>query len=193
MSLSLCLQQWIRVLDDAQPARQQSIAATRGSSKETLQGTAGAVGAAAVGSEVAPGQMLQSLQWELNRIQRTIRLTLQSRLQSLVGQSLETIEENRELAQSIQKILDAHSLRIRCPQCGHAAILRVSPRKGMPAGAFVLDHTIDGKRTFHGGSASVPPIQLTAKPERKPRSESTASSKSGRTTTSTAESRTKAG
>jgi hypothetical protein len=37
----------------------------------------------------------------------------------------------------------------------------------MPGGAFVLDHTIEGKRTFHGGSSSVPPIQLTAKPERK--------------------------
>ncbi|MFG0267945.1 MAG: hypothetical protein ACF8AM_22740 [Rhodopirellula sp. JB055] len=111
--------------------------------------------------------MLHALQWELNRIQRTVRLTMQEKLQGLVGQSLPTLEENRELARSIQKMLDAHSLRIRCPQCGHAAILRVSPRKGMPGGAFVLDHTIDGKRTFHGGSSSVPPIQLTAKPERK--------------------------
>ncbi|PHQ34312.1 hypothetical protein CEE69_16690 [Rhodopirellula bahusiensis] len=113
------------------------------------------------------GQMLKSLQWELNRIQRTVRLTLQSKLQGLVGQSLPTLSENRELANSIQKMLDTHSLRIRCPQCGHASILRVSPRKGMPGGAFVLDHTIDRKRTFHGGSSSVPPIQLTAKPERK--------------------------
>lgn len=113
------------------------------------------------------GQVLKSLQWELNRIQRTVRLTLQSKLQDLVGQSLSSLNENRELANSIQKILDTHSLRIRCPQCGHASILRVSPRKGMPGGAFVLDHTIDGKRTFHGGSSSVPPIQLTAKPERK--------------------------
>jgi DNA-directed RNA polymerase subunit RPC12/RpoP len=112
-------------------------------------------------------QMLKSLQWELNRIQRTVRLTLQSKLQGLVGQSLSTLNENRELANSIQKMLDTHSLRIRCPQCGHASILRVSPRKGMPGGAFVLDHTIEGKRTFHGGSSSVPPIQLTAKPERK--------------------------
>ncbi|WDQ17466.1 hypothetical protein [Rhodopirellula sp. P2] len=114
-----------------------------------------------------PGQMLKSLQWELNRIQRTVRHTLQSKLQGLVGQSLSSLNENRELASSIQKMLDTHSLRIRCPQCGHASILRVSPRKGMPGGAFVLDHTIDGKRTFHGGSSSVPPIQLTAKPERK--------------------------
>ncbi|WP_236696594.1 hypothetical protein [Rhodopirellula islandica] len=114
-----------------------------------------------------PGQMLKSLQWELNRIQRTVRQTLQSKLQGLVGQSLSSLNENRELASSIQKMLDTHSLRIRCPQCGHASILRVSPRKGMPGGAFVLDHTIDGKRTFHGGSSSVPPIQLTAKPERK--------------------------
>ncbi|EKJ99849.1 hypothetical protein RBSH_04933 [Rhodopirellula baltica SH28] len=113
------------------------------------------------------GQMLKSLQWELNRIQRTVRLTLQSKLQGLVGKSLSSLNENRELANSIQKMLDTHSLRIRCPQCGHASILRVSPRKGMPGGAFVLDHTIEGKRTFHGGSSSVPPIQLTAKPERK--------------------------
>lgn len=126
--------------------------------------------------DVAPGeplvpaeQLLESLEQELNRIQRSMRLTLQAKLQALVGRSLGSLEHNRALAASIQAMLDQHGFRLRCQQCGHAAILRVSPRKGIPSGAFVLDHTIDGKRTFHGGGAIVPPIHLLAKPQRKRR------------------------
>ncbi|EMI43482.1 hypothetical protein [Rhodopirellula sp. SWK7] len=114
-------------------------------------------------------QLLESLEQELNRIQRSMRLTLQAKLQALVGRSLGSLEHNRALAASIQAMLDQHGFRLRCQQCGHPAILRVSPRKGVPSGAFVLDHTIDGKRTFHGGGAIVPPIHLLAKPQRKRR------------------------
>ncbi|MCM2374363.1 hypothetical protein NB063_27410 [Rhodopirellula sp. ICT_H3.1] len=120
-------------------------------------------------AEVPAEQLLESLQQELNRIQRSMRLTLQAKLQGLVGRSLGSLEHNRALAAAIQTMLDQHGFRLRCQQCGHAAILRVSPRKGIPSGAFVLDHTIDGKRTFHGGGAIVPPIHLLAKPQRKPR------------------------
>ena len=117
-------------------------------------------------------RMLARLQREMNRLQREIRLTIQAQLSQMAGKSLGSLEANRELAQSIHQMLDAHGLRVRCPQCGTAAILRVSPRPGSPTGVFVFDHTIDGKRTFHGGRAVMPEIQLVAKPSRKPRTKS---------------------
>lgn len=110
---------------------------------------------------------LDGLQQELNRIQRSMRLTLQSKLQTFLGRTLGSLELNRQFAKSIQSMLDQQGFRVRCQQCGHPAILRVSPRKGMDGGAFVFDHTIDGRRTFHGGGSTVPVIQLVAKPNRR--------------------------
>ncbi|MCA9137840.1 MAG: hypothetical protein KDB00_13805 [Planctomycetales bacterium] len=113
--------------------------------------------------------MLGELKREMNRLQREIRLAIQAQLGQMSGRSLGSIDANRELAQSIQEMLDAHGLRVRCNQCGHPAILRVSPRNGASAGVFVFDHTVDGRRTFHGGRISMPEIRLVAKPARKPR------------------------
>ena len=114
-------------------------------------------------------RMLARLQREMNRLQREIRLTIQAQLSQMTGKSLGSLEANRELARSIHEMLDAHGLRVRCPQCGNAAILRVSPRSGSATGVFVFDHSVDGKRTFHGGRAVMPEIHLVAKPTRKPR------------------------
>lgn len=116
---------------------------------------------------VPAARVLELLQQEINRIQRSMRLTLQGKLQDLVGRSLGSIDNNRALAGAIQSMLDQHGFRVRCHQCGHPAILRVSPRKGILTGAFVFDHTINGRRTFHGGTSTVPPIHLLAKPDRK--------------------------
>lgn len=116
---------------------------------------------------VPAARVLELLQQEINRIQRSMRLTLQGKLQDLVGRSLGSIEHNRALAGAIQSMFDQHGFRVRCHQCGHPAILRVSPRKGIPTGAFVFDHTVNGHRTFHGGTSTVPPIHLLAKPDRK--------------------------
>lgn len=115
-------------------------------------------------------ELLGSLRREMNRLQREIRIAIQSQLAQMRGLSLGSIEANRELANSIHEMLDAHGLRVRCTQCGHPAILRVSPRAGAPAGVFVFDHTIDGRRTFHGGRGTLPELHLVAKPRRKQRS-----------------------
>ena len=111
---------------------------------------------------------LLELNQELNRLQRTIRMAIQEQLSKLVGRSFDDLQKNRELAESIHQLLDSHGLRVRCLECGHPAILRVSPR-GDSSGVFVFDHTIDGKRTFHGGRKTVPIIHLVAKPPRKSR------------------------
>ncbi|MCS7467570.1 hypothetical protein NZK35_13030 [Stieleria sp. ICT_E10.1] len=124
------------------------------------------------GAEAAVASaMLADLKREMNRLQREIRLAIQAQLAQMSGRTLGSIEANRELARSIQEMLDAHGLRVRCTHCGHPAILRVSPRAGAAAGVFVFDHTIDGRRTFHGGRVLMPEIRLVAKPARKPRGE----------------------
>ena len=103
---------------------------------------------------------LGELQQQLNRLQRKVRLTIQTQLASITG---------RSLIASIQEVLEGHGLRIQCAECGHPAILRVSPRPGSSTGVFVFDHTLDGRRTFHGGGSVVPAIKLVAKPPRKKR------------------------
>lgn len=110
---------------------------------------------------------MDQLQRELNRLQRAVRLAIQTQLSSLTGKSFQDIKQNRALAESIHQLLDSHGLRIQCTECGHPAILRVSPRPSIPSGVFVFDHTLDGRRTFHGGSSTVPEIKLVAKPPRK--------------------------
>ncbi len=112
---------------------------------------------------------MTELEQELNRLQRAIRLAIQDQLAKLAGRSLGSLEQNQHLAVSIHELLDSHALRVRCLECGHPAILRVSPREGSAHGVFVFDHTIDGKRTFHGGKGIVPVIRLVAKPPRKKR------------------------
>ena len=111
---------------------------------------------------------LLELNQELNRLQRTIRLAIQEKLSKMVGRSFDDLQKNRELAESIHQLLDSHGFRVRCLECGHPAILRVLPR-GDSSGVFVFDHTIEGKRTFHGGRKTVPVIRLVAKPPRKSR------------------------
>lgn len=109
---------------------------------------------------------LADLDRELARLQRVIRLAIQAQLAKLSGQSMGTLQGNRELAAAIHQMLERHGLRVQCVECGHPAILRVSPR-GDSGGAFVFDHSIEGRRTFHGGKGVVPEIRLVAKPPRK--------------------------
>ena len=115
----------------------------------------------------ASAPVIHELQRELNRLQRSIRLAIQSHLQRLEGHSFGSLEQNQSVVETVHSLLDGHGLRVQCSECGHPAILRVSPRRGITDGAFVFDHTIEGRRTFHGGRAVMPEIRLTAKPPRK--------------------------
>ncbi len=114
-----------------------------------------------------PHLALDGLRMEMNRLQRSIRLAIQSHLAKLAGASLDDLEQNKQLVQSLHELLDGHGLRVRCNECGHPAILRVSPRRGADHGVFVFDHTIDGRRTFHGGRQAMPALHLISKPPRK--------------------------
>ena len=110
---------------------------------------------------------IAEMEREFNRLRRQIRLAVQERLAKFAGRSMGNLERNQHLATSIHQLLDGHGLRVRCNECGHPAILRVSARNGSPNGVFVFDHTIDGRRTFHGGRRAMPAIVLVAKPPRK--------------------------
>ena len=110
---------------------------------------------------------ISQLDQELNRLHRAIRAAIQARLSTIVGRSMGDLQQNRNLVDAIHHLLESHGLRMQCSECGHPAILRVSPRKGSASGVFVFDHTIEGRRTFHGGRGAVPPIRLVAKPRRK--------------------------
>ncbi len=112
-------------------------------------------------------EALGQLQEEINRLQRSIRLAIQNQLGKLAGCSLGSLEHNQQLARSIHELLESHGLRVRCNECGHPAILRVSPRAGVANGVFVFDHTINGRRTFHGGRSAMPDVRLVAKPARR--------------------------
>ena len=112
-------------------------------------------------------QQLTQLQQQLNRLQRTLRMTIEAEIAALQGLSFGSLSANQAVVAMIQEMLEAHGLRVRCPDCGHPAILRCSGRPGVASGVFVLDHTIEGQRTFHGGGSTLPEMRLIAKPRRR--------------------------
>jgi predicted RNA-binding Zn-ribbon protein involved in translation (DUF1610 family) len=111
---------------------------------------------------------LDRLEQDLNRLHRSIRLSIQGYLKPFEGTCYATLKENQLAASTIHQLLDRYGLRIRCPECGNPAILRVSARKNANAGVFVFDHSVKGKRTFHGGRGVFPFMRLVEKPRRKP-------------------------
>ena len=117
-------------------------------------------------SEVA-GEAIDDLQREINRLQRSIRQAIQAQLSRFADRNFGSLQQNQQMVQTIHALLDSHGLRVQCSECGHPAILRVSARPGIEHGAFVFDHTIDRRRTFHGGRAVMPQIRLVSKPARK--------------------------
>jgi hypothetical protein len=113
------------------------------------------------------GTQLASLQQKMNRLHRTVRLTIEAELASFAGLSFGTLAANEEVVAMIHDVLESHGLRVQCPECGHPAILRCSGRPGVASGVFVLDHSIEGRRTFHGGYSALPELRLVAKPRRR--------------------------
>ncbi|WP_237607363.1 hypothetical protein [Roseimaritima sediminicola] len=118
-------------------------------------------------SMAAANDALEQLTMQLNRYQRSIRLAIEAYLHSMAGQSFGSLSENRRFVKSVHALLDGHGLRVRCPECGHPAILRCSPGGPEGHGQFAFDHYIQGRRTFHGGGSRVPKVLVIAKPARR--------------------------
>lgn len=110
---------------------------------------------------------LEQLNQQITGIQRSIRLAIERYLQQLSGATFGSLEANQEFARSVQKLLESHGLRVRCPECGHPSILRCSRNANSPGGVFVFDHYLPEGRTFHGGGRTLPNIRVVAKPSRR--------------------------
>ena len=106
---------------------------------------------------------------QLTGLQRSMRQAIDQTLSQLGGASFGALEANQRFTQIMHELLEQHGLRVVCSECGNPAILRCSKNARAPTGFFVFDHYINGKRTFHGGSTTLPQLAVTAKPPRKGR------------------------
>lgn len=110
---------------------------------------------------------MESLKQQINRLQRAVRLAIESELADWTGRNYGSLAANQDVVRMIHEMIDGHGLRLKCPECGHPAILRCSSRPGIADGVFVFDHQVDGRRTFHGGGVVLPALRLVAKPPRR--------------------------
>lgn len=110
---------------------------------------------------------LALLTGEVESLQQQIVRNIENKLQKLHSWGFSTLAENQAFAKMVHQLLDGHGLRVRCPECGHAAILRCLRAGNAKNGVFVFDHYLDTGRTFHGGSTTVPLIQVVKKPARR--------------------------
>lgn len=110
---------------------------------------------------------LESLATEVNSMQQQIVQSIEARLQRFHRWSFGSLAENQSFAKMVHQLLDSHGLRVACPECGNAAILRCLRSGNAKNGAFVFDHYLDTGRTFHGGPTTVPLIRVVNKPARR--------------------------
>jgi hypothetical protein len=107
------------------------------------------------------------LSGQLQAFQTQIKQTIESKLKKFHGWSFDSLAENQAFAKSLHQILESHGLRVRCPECGHPAILRCLRAGNSKNGVFVFDHYLESGRTFHGGPTTIPSLKIVAKPARR--------------------------
>lgn len=110
---------------------------------------------------------LHALGEEIGGFQQQIRRTIEARIQQFHGWTFGSLEENQRFAKMVHQLLDNHGLRVECPECGHASILRCLRAGNAKHGVFVFDHYLDSGRTFHGGPTTVPLLRVANKPLRR--------------------------
>ncbi|QDS87387.1 hypothetical protein EC9_15650 [Rosistilla ulvae] len=110
---------------------------------------------------------LAQLADQLTGLQRSMRHAIDQTLGQLRGASFGSLTANQRFTRVIQDLLETHGLRVVCPECGAAAILRCSKNPRARDGVFVFDHSLAGRRTFHGGYTTLPVLQVVSKPPRR--------------------------
>jgi predicted RNA-binding Zn-ribbon protein involved in translation (DUF1610 family) len=113
---------------------------------------------------------LDSLEQEISSHQAAIRRCIENTLSHLKGWTSNSLRDKQTFATRVHRLLDSHGLRVVCPTCGEPSILRAQATGNSRAGAFTFDHYLENGRTFHGGLAQLPILQVVGKPARKPRS-----------------------
>lgn len=112
-------------------------------------------------------KVMEQLEQEIESYQLSIQRSIETRLRQFQGWTFGSLAENQQFAKMVHKILDEHGLRVRCPECGHASILRCLNSGNSKHGVFVFDHYLEGGRTFHGGPTTFPAITVIGKPARR--------------------------
>jgi hypothetical protein len=120
-----------------------------------------------VGKLTEAHSQLQQLEEEIRAYQHSIRKCIESRLRQFQGWTFGSLAENQKFAKLVHQLLDEHGLRVQCPECGHAAILRCLGAGNSKHGVFVFDHYLEDGRTFHGGPTTFPAIVVVPKPARR--------------------------
>jgi hypothetical protein len=110
---------------------------------------------------------VDQLKDEIRSYEESLKRSMESRLKQFQGWAFGSLAENQAFAKMVHELLDQHGLRVRCPECGHAAILRCIKAGNSRHGVFVFDHYLPTGRTFHGGPTTVPVLNLIAKPHRR--------------------------
>ena len=112
---------------------------------------------------------LEATRAEIEAFQDAIRVSLEITLNGYAGANFGSLKNNQTFTRYVQQLLDANSLRVECPECRSAAILRCQAAGNAKTGSFLYDHYLEGGRTFHGGPTTFPPVKLIAKPPRRKR------------------------
>lgn len=113
-------------------------------------------------------QALQETTRAVEDIQNQIRQRIELSVRAFAGQNFGSLAANQTVAKRVHTLLDSKGLRVKCPECGAAAILRCQNARNSKSGAYVFDHYLDSGRTFHGGQTTFPLLTVVPKPPRRP-------------------------
>ena len=103
----------------------------------------------------------------VEEIQNRIRDQIEQTINLFAGQNFGSLAANQAVAKQVHSLLESKGLRVKCPECGAAAILRCQKAGNAKHGAFMFDHYLDSGRTFHGGQTVFPSVELVSKPPRR--------------------------
>ena len=112
---------------------------------------------------------LEATRAEIEAFKEAIRVSLEITLNGYASWNFGSLKNNQTFSRYVHELLDANSLRVECPECKAAAILRCQAAGNSKTGVFLYDHYLDRGRTFHGGPTTFPRVKLVAKPPRRKR------------------------
>lgn len=123
-----------------------------------------------VAAPPAADVVLEQAKSHVDDIKAKLLRDLEISVNALAGQDFGSLLENQRVAKQVHTLLDSVSLRVACPECGSAAILRCQKAGNAKHGVFTYDHYLEHGRTFHGGQTRFPALKLVPKPERRRKS-----------------------
>ena len=112
---------------------------------------------------------LDATRSEIEAFQEAIRISLEITLNGYADSNFGSLKNNQTFSRYVHELLDSNGLRVECPECKSAAILRCQAAGNSKTGAFLYDHYLDKGRTFHGGPTTFPRVKLVAKLPRRNR------------------------